>query len=74
MAEQKYLVLDFGASHGRCIVAKYDGESFEMETVHEFDNIPVRFAGTLYWDVLRLANEAKTGIKAAYQRLSLIHI
>lgn len=68
MAEQKYLVLDFGASHGRCIVAKYDGESFEMETVHEFDNIPVRFAGTLYWDVLRLANEAKTGIKAAYQR------
>jgi len=66
MAEQVYILFDYGASHGRCMVAKFDGEQIKMEQIHEFDNVPVNYAGVLYWDVLRLANELKVGIKKAY--------
>jgi sugar (pentulose or hexulose) kinase len=66
MAEQKYLLFDYGASHGRCMVAKFDGRRIVMEDIHEFDNIPVNYAGTLYWDILRLVNELKVGVKKAF--------
>ena len=68
MTKQKYLLLDFGASHGRCIVAEYDGNTFTMETVHDFDNVPATFGGTLYWDTLRLVSDAKAGIKKAFRK------
>jgi sugar (pentulose or hexulose) kinase len=66
MTEEKYLLFDYGASHGRCLVAFFDGRTIRMEEVHEFDNTPVHYAGVLYWDILRLANELKVGIKKAY--------
>lgn len=64
--EKKYLLFDFGASHGRCIVAKYNGSTLGMEDVHEYENRPVQFANTLYWDILRLASEIKIGIQKAF--------
>jgi len=66
MAEQVYILFDFGASHGRCMAAKFDGAKIAMEVIHDFDNVPVNYAGVLYWDILRLANELKDGIKKAY--------
>lgn len=66
--EKKYLLFDFGASHGRCIVAKYGGETFVMEEIHEFENRPVRFASTLYWDILRLVSEIKIGMQKAFAK------
>lgn len=68
MKNQKYLLYDFGASHGRCIVAKFDGATFVMEEIHEFENRPVNYAGTLYWDILRLSSEIKIGIQKAFAR------
>lgn len=64
--EKKYLLIDMGASHGRCIVAKYSGNAFAMEEIHEFENRPVQFSGTLYWDILRLVSEIKIGMKKAF--------
>lgn len=67
MNKKQFLVFDYGASHGRCSVAKFDGSRFEMEVVHEFDNRPVEYAGTLYWDILRLSSELKIGIQKAFK-------
>lgn len=68
MEEKKYLIFDYGASHGRCLVAKFNGRTFSTDTVHEFENRPVRFGGTFYWDILRLSSELDTGLLKAFQK------
>lgn len=68
METKKYLLFDYGASHGRCIVALYNGDTFVMEDVYEYDNRPVAYAGTLYWDILRLASELKIGMQKAFAK------
>ncbi len=68
MKEKKYLVFDYGASHGRCLVAKYNGRSFSMEVVHDFENRPVYYGGTFYWDILRLSSELDVGLLKAFSK------
>jgi rhamnulokinase/L-fuculokinase len=63
MARQNYLVFDVGASHGRAVVAGFDGQKFTLEEIHQFENRPVQTMGTLHWDVLRLFSELKIGIQ-----------
>ena len=61
------LAFDFGASSGRAILGKYNGEKIEYTEVHRFSNDPVSVCGTFYWDVLRLLHEIKQGILKAKQ-------
>ena len=67
MKQKTYMLFDYGASHGRCIVAKFNGNTYSMHEIHDFDNRPVRYAGMLYWDILRLASELKIGIQKAFR-------
>lgn len=62
---KKVLSFDFGASSGRAMLASFDGEKITMEEIHRFSNDPVSVNGTMYWDVLRLFFEIKTGITKA---------
>ncbi|MCL5070145.1 MAG: rhamnulokinase [Actinobacteria bacterium] len=72
MVSSNYLIFDFGASNGRCTVAKYSGKEICMEVVHRFINKPVYAAGTLYTDILRLFSELKNGISLASKRFNSI--
>lgn len=62
------MIFDYGASHGRCLVASYDGSVLSTDLVHEFDNRPVNYAGSLYWDILRLSSELDIGLLKAFRK------
>ncbi len=59
------LAFDFGGGSGRAVLAHFDGSKIQLEEIHRFDNDPVFVQGHLYWDVLRLFHELKTGIQRA---------
>jgi rhamnulokinase len=57
-----YLAVDLGASSGRVLLGRWDGERFAVQELHRFPNGPVEVLGRLYWDVLRLWAEIKAGL------------
>lgn len=62
---EKVLSFDFGASSGRAMLASFDGTKISVEEIHRFSNDTVIAGGTMYWDILRLFFEIKTGITKA---------
>ncbi len=58
----KMLAFDLGASNGRAVLGSFDGNRVTVREMHRFSNTPVRAAGMLYWDVLRLFHEIQWGI------------
>ena len=62
---KKVLSFDFGASSGRAMLASIENGKIEMTEIHRFSNDPVTVNGRMYWDVLRLFFEIKTGITKA---------
>ena len=62
---KRVLAIDFGATSGRAMLCSFDGSKIDIRELHRFDNSPVEVGGVLYWDVLRLYHELKTGIVKA---------
>src|SRR5690554_6822179 len=61
------LAFDLGASSGRAILGKFNGQQLELEEIHTFPNGPQGINGHLYWDILRLFTEIKIGLRKALQ-------
>jgi rhamnulokinase len=57
-----FLAIDLGASGGRVMLGRWDGERFDLHELHRFPNEPVQVMGHLRWDVLRLWQEIKAGM------------
>lgn len=65
MDRKQIAAVDLGASGGRVMCGEYDGERLAVKEIRRFANEPVFFNGTMYWDILRLLHEIKTGLAAA---------
>ncbi len=64
MQEKRVIAVDLGASSGRVMQIGFDGQQLHLVEAHRFPNIPVEAGGTLYWDVLQLWREIRTGVDA----------
>lgn len=67
-----YLAIDIGASSGRHIVGyKKDGQ-YVLDEVYRFNNSMDELDGHLVWNVERLSDEIKQGIKKAFFKYKAI--
>lgn len=57
--------IDLGASSGRVMLARFQNQRLTLEESHRFQNTPVRVHDRIHWDVLRLFDEIKAGLKIA---------
>lgn len=62
-----YVAVDVGAESGRVVVGEIRRNRIECQEVHTFPTGAVRLPDGLYWDVLRIFEEIKSGLKAAQQ-------
>ena len=65
-----FLAIDLGASSGRVLLGRWDGNRFYLEALHRFPNGPVEFQGHWHWDVLRLWREIKFGLARYAQQFN----
>ncbi len=57
-----YFAADLGASNGRTILGRFDGDKLTLEEINRFENNYVRVQEGYYWDVLRLYNGILEGL------------
>jgi rhamnulokinase len=60
-----YLACDLGAESGRLMFGAIEGGRIELEEIHRFANAPIKAAGSMHWDVPRLFEELKAGLRKA---------
>jgi len=58
------LAFDLGASNGRAILGRFDGDKVEMRELHRFENNYIQMNGVFYWDLPYLYNQLKQGLIA----------
>ena len=56
------LAFDLGASNGRAILGRFDGEKITMQELHRFENNCIEMNGVYYWDTPYLYNQLKQGL------------
>ena len=61
------IAFDLGASNGRAILGRFDGERITMQELHRFENNYVEINGVYYWDTPYLYNQLKQGLQAFKQ-------
>src|SRR3954469_6942977 len=58
-----YAAIDLGASSGRVVLGRFDGELVSLEELHRFANRPVRLPDGLRWNLLHLFTEALSALR-----------
>lgn len=65
---RQFVAVDLGAESGRAVLGQLDGRTLALKEVHRFRNGPVRVAGHMHWDVLRIHEEILAGLAAAVRQ------
>jgi rhamnulokinase len=63
-----YIASDLGAESGRVMLGRLEGGRLQLEEMHRFPSAAVRVMGSLRWDVLRIFEELKSGLREVAQR------
>jgi rhamnulokinase len=63
-----YIACDLGAESGRVMLGRLEDGRLTLEEMHRFPSAAVRVLGSLRWDVLRIFEELKTGLRKVAQR------
>lgn len=64
MKHLNLLAFDLGASNGRAMLARFDGERIKLTELHRFENPMVNVQGAHYWDIVFLLQQLKLGFLA----------
>ena len=73
--DKNYIAVDLGATSGRVILASWNGEKVEMQTLHRFPTPLVEKDGKYFWDIFVLEKEILEGLgKAAGKPIESIGI
>ena len=64
MKHLNLLAFDLGASNGRAMLARFDGERIKLTELHRFENPMVSTQGAHYWEINFLLQQLKTGFLA----------
>ena len=66
---KRVLCFDFGASGGRAVLSEFDiaKKIITAKEIHRFKNRGISVNGTLYWDILALFSEVRTGLVKAHK-------
>jgi rhamnulokinase len=60
-----YAAVDLGASSGRVVTGRLEGDRVVLEERHRFANRPLRLPDGLHWNLLHLFGEVLDGLRAA---------
>ncbi len=63
MSAHSYIACDLGAESGRVILGRLDSGRLALEEIHRFPNGATNVLGSLRWDLLRIFDELKAGLK-----------
>lgn len=63
MSEANFIAVDLGASGGRVLLGRLNGERLNFSELHRFSNGPVSVLSSLHWNVLGLWSDIKTGLR-----------
>jgi rhamnulokinase len=67
MKTRNIAAVDLGASSGRVLLARFDGQTLDLQEVHRFPNHPVMLLGHRFWNMLSLWDETLAGLRKARQ-------
>jgi rhamnulokinase len=68
MNQKNYIACDLGAESGRVMLGRLEEGRLTLEEMHRFPSAAVRVLGSFRWDVLRIFEELKTGLRKVAQR------
>jgi rhamnulokinase len=63
-----YIACDLGAESGRVMLGRLEDGRLTLEEMHRFPSAAVRVLGSLRWDVLRIFEELKIGLRHVAER------
>ena len=68
MSARLYIACDLGAESGRVILGRLQEGRLTLDEAHRFPNGAIHIAGSMRWDLLRIYEELKTGIRKIAER------